>query len=64
MPCLLQHGEVVRGRWTVVLPAGGTPGTLTTDLVDPLTSTAGVFAGQLTAAKLDTRRQRQALLTL
>jgi hypothetical protein len=35
------------------LPAGGTSGALTADLVDPLTSPAGVLAGQLVAAKLN-----------
>jgi hypothetical protein len=34
------------------LPAGGTPGILGQSAVDPLASSAGVFAGQLTAASL------------
>jgi hypothetical protein len=34
------------------LPAGGTPGILNQSAVDPLASSAGVFAGQLTAASL------------
>jgi len=35
------------------LPAGGQPGALDQDLVDPLNSSAGVLAGQLAAAKLN-----------
>ncbi|MEW6744841.1 MAG: hypothetical protein AB1486_18965 [Planctomycetota bacterium] len=35
------------------LPQGGTAGTLDSDLVDPEVSSAGVFAGQLAAAKLN-----------
>jgi len=34
------------------LPQGGTSGTFDQDLTDPLSTTAGVFAGQLAAAKL------------
>jgi hypothetical protein len=35
------------------LPQGDTSGTLSIDSTDPTASTAGVFAGQLTAAKLN-----------
>jgi len=35
------------------LPAGGTPGRLTVDLVDPSSSSAGVFGGQVLALKLN-----------
>jgi hypothetical protein len=35
------------------LPAGGTPGRLTIDLVDPQSSSAGVFGGQVLALKLN-----------
>ncbi|MBI4882020.1 MAG: hypothetical protein HY812_20525 [Planctomycetes bacterium] len=35
------------------LPAGGPPGKLCHDYVNPLTTSAGVFAGQLTAAKMN-----------
>jgi hypothetical protein len=35
------------------LPAGGPPGELTADQTDPMTTPAGVFAGQLLAAKLN-----------
>jgi len=35
------------------LPAGGTPGRLTVDLVDPQSSSAGVFGGQVLALKLN-----------
>jgi hypothetical protein len=35
------------------LPHGGKPGVLTADLTDPISSPAGVFAGQLTAAMLN-----------
>ncbi|MFO0981220.1 MAG: hypothetical protein U1E76_05610 [Planctomycetota bacterium] len=35
------------------LPQGSQPGTLDQDLLDPTTSSAGVFGGQLTAAKLN-----------
>ena len=35
------------------LPAGGTPGKLTTDLLDPTSSSSGVFGGQVLALKLN-----------
>jgi hypothetical protein len=35
------------------LPAGGTPSTLTADLTDPLSTSAGVFGGQATALSLN-----------
>lgn len=38
---------------TDFLPTGGTPATLTADLIDPLVSSAGVFAGQLVAATIN-----------
>ncbi len=35
------------------LPAGGTPGVLTADLVDPVTSPSGVFGGQVLALQIN-----------
>ncbi len=59
-------GEVVIGhhsgytaRWTsagaveAYLPAGSTPGILTDDLINPLTTPAGVLAGQILALRLN-----------
>ncbi len=38
---------------SVYLPAGGAPGTLTADLVDPPSSSAGVLGGQVVALRLN-----------
>lgn len=46
---LLQSSAAVEA----FLPAGGKPSALDADLVDPLSSSAGSFAGQLAAAKLN-----------
>lgn len=42
-------------HWRVAnfLPQGGPPSSLTADLTDPVTSSAGVFAGQLVAATIN-----------
>ena len=46
---LLTNAQAV----TDFLPTGGAPATLTGDLTDPLSSSAGVFAGQLIAATIN-----------
>ncbi|HEY3293877.1 MAG TPA: T9SS type A sorting domain-containing protein [bacterium] len=58
----LPNGLIVGGTYTIQLttsaaanafiPAGGTPGVLTANLVNPTSSPAGVFAGQLVALAL------------
>jgi hypothetical protein len=63
-PTLYPSGVTIGGAFTLTfdsgsrprtafLPAGGTPGALTSSATDPTSSAAGVFAGQVLALKLN-----------
>ena len=62
-PTVYPSGVTIGGKFTLTfdsaadvrafLPAGGTPGALTSSATDPTSSAAGVFAGQVLALKLN-----------